>query len=258
MTQRGSIKKRGATWTAYWSIRNPDGSRRQRSRSGFRTRREAQAHLTSVLGDLASGTYVEPKKVTLALFAREEWYPTLTGRPNTVASYRDTIEGYWLPQLGGLLLAEITPSAIQRVAGELLVSGSRRTGGPLSPRTVGYALTVLRICLDHAVRSGFLLRNPAANVRRPSGRRPEMRTWSAEEANRFLASVREHRLYALFLLALARGLRRGELAGLRWCDVDLDAGRIAVVHTRVSVKGQAIDGEPKRRSPGARSLSTST
>ncbi len=245
MSQRGSVRRRGASWTAYWNVRAADGSLRQRTKGGFRTRREAQAHLTTVLGDLASGTYIEPKKVTLAQFVETEWLPSLGGRPNTVASYTDVTAGYWLPRLGGHLLAELTPSAIQRVATELAVSGRRRGGGGLSPQTVRYALTVLQMALDHAVRHGFLARNPARSVARPGGRRTEMRTWSAAEANRFLASVRDHRLYVLFLLALTRGPRRGELAGLRWSDVDLAAGRIAIVHTRVSVGGQAQTSIPK-------------
>ncbi len=72
MTQRGSVRKRGGTWTAYWFVRDAEARRRQRSKGGFRTRREAQAHLTTVLGDLAAGTYVEPRKMTLAQLARDE------------------------------------------------------------------------------------------------------------------------------------------------------------------------------------------
>lgn len=245
MSQRGSIRQRGRTYTAYWFVRDEEGRRRQRSKGGFRTQGDAKRFLNDILGDVQRGTYMEPKKITLGAFVRDEWLPSLTLRENTIESYRDLMEGHVLPRLGGTLLPAITPKRVQRLYDELLTSGRRRGSGGLSPRTVQYTGVVLKAALDAAVRRGFIPRNPAAVVDRPRPRRREMQSWTAEETAAFLHHVRDDRQYALWLLAFARGMRRGELAGLKWPDVDLEGGRLAVVRERTVVRGQVVEGEPK-------------
>jgi len=98
-----------------------------------------------------------------------------------------------------------------------------------------------------------VVRNVAAQARPPRARRVEMHTWTAAEVGTFLASVREDRLYAAWLLLATLGLRRGELLGLRWPDVDLTTGRIAIRHTLVMVDGKPAVAEPKT-AKGRRSL----
>lgn len=143
------------------------------------------------------------------------------------------------------MLATLSPRDVQRFVDELAKNGRRRDGGPLGARSIGYALVVLGAAMNHAMKLGLVPRNPVAAIDRPRAPRVEMTCWSASEAARFLAHVRDDRLHPLFLLALTRGLRRGELAGLRWCDVDLDAGRLAIVQARVSVGGRVVVSEPK-------------
>lgn len=244
MSQRGSLRKRGETWTAYWWTTGPEGARRQRSKGGFRTKRDAQAHLTSVLSAVQTGTYSEPRKMILATFLRDEWLPTLTQRSSTQASYRTTSEAWIIPHLGGHQLAHLTPAHVQGLLDKLRVSGSRR-GTPLSPRSVQYAYTVLKMALSFAVGQGFIPRNPAAVLKRPQARASEMQSWTVAEAAAFLDHVAEDRLYAAWLLFLQRGPRRGEIAGLRWTDVDLDTGRLSIVHTRVLVNSKTEKSEPK-------------
>jgi integrase len=86
---------------------------------------------------------------------------------------------------------------------------------------------------------------PLAAFKRPSARRREMRHWNADETAQFLDTVEDDRLYAAWLLFLQRGLRRGEVAGLRWVNVDLELGRLSIVHTRVMVDGRVVESEPK-------------
>jgi integrase len=138
------------------------------------------------------------------------------------------------------------------VDGELVASGGKG-GRALSPKTVRYVHTTLRRALRDAVADGLVVRNVAAQARPPRARRVEMHTWTAAEVKTFLASVRENRLYAAWLLLATLGLRRGELLGLRWQDVDTDAGRIAVRHTLVMVDGKPAMAEPKT-AKGRRSI----
>ncbi len=264
MTQQGSTRKRGSTHTAYWFVVGPDGKRLQRSKGGFRIKREAQAHLTEVLAAVQSGSYSEPadKKITIGNFLVEHWLPVVRSgatksgerrRESTLLSYSLTVEKWLAPHIGGERLLSLTPRHVETMLTDLGARGGRG-GRPLSERSVQYAYTVLNMALAHAVRRGYVARNVASLVDRPGARQPEMTSWTAAEAQAFLASAREDRLYAAWVLFLARGPRRGELAGLRWTDVDLDAGRVRVgLHTRLSVNGKAVESTAKTRA-GRRTL----
>jgi integrase len=95
---------------------------------------------------------------------------------------------------------------------------------------------------------GYLNRNPAALAVKPKQRSAgsvDMRTWTADELRRFLDHVRDDRLFAAWRLAASTGLRRGELLGLRWQDVDLDAGLVSVRQTLTTVGNKVAFGEPK-------------
>jgi len=247
VSQGGSIRKRGDTWTAYWFVRGPDGQRVQRSKGGFRVKRDARTHLTTVLGSVQRGDFVESKRMTLSQFVREHFLPGLDLRPTTVASYADLLEGHVLPRLGGLQLAAITPNIVKALYDELLLSGRRSRIGGLSPRSVQYVGTVFGKVMSQAVAFGYVSRNPVSAVKRPTPRPPEMQAWTADEAAGFLDYVRDDRLYAAWVLFLTRGPRRGEIAGLRWSDVDLDGGRLSISHTRVSVGYEAQSSPPKTR-----------
>lgn len=153
MSQRGSIRKRGETWTAYWWTQDPEGKRRQRTKGGFRRKTDAQAHLTTILSAVQTGSYMEPRKMTLAVFLRQEWLPTLTQKATTQASYRTTCESWIIPYLGGTQLAQLTPAHVQGLLDELRATGGRCETG-LSPRSVQYARGVLKMALAHGVGQG--------------------------------------------------------------------------------------------------------
>ena len=216
----------------------------QKSKGGFRTKRDAQAHLTRVLGEVQEGTWSEPKRITVGQFLRQHWLPSLTQRSSTRASYRTTVEKWIVPHVGGTLLPALTPQHVQQMLETLAESGGRG-GTELSTRSVQYAFTVLKMAMQHAAAQGFIARNPLAAMKRPKARSRSMDYWTAAEAGLFLNAVDEDRLRCMWLLFLARGFRRGELVGLRWQNVDLDAGRLSVIATIVVVDGGAEGSEPK-------------
>lgn len=104
-----------------------------------------------------------------------------------------------------------------------------------------------------AVKNGLIGRNPIAGIERPRAESSVMKAWSTKEARQFLQSVRNDRVAFAWSLLLARGLRRGELCGLRWEDIDFDAKVLRISRTRVVVNGSAIDSVPKTKS-GRRSV----
>ena len=108
---RGSIHKRGQTWTVVYDEPSPDGKRRQRSKGGFPTRRAAQAFLTEQLARIDGGIYSAPAKLTVGEFLTAEWLPAVEGtlRPLSVTKYRTTIRLYIVPTIGAVRLQALSP-----------------------------------------------------------------------------------------------------------------------------------------------------
>jgi integrase len=237
--RRGHVRQRGETFTAYWRARDENGHSVQRSKGGFPTAAAADRHLTKVLHQLDTGSYVEPdrrkRQQTLAMFVRQDWLPAVRSslRPSTLATYEHWLERHVLSHLGTLRLAEITPDRINRMYGELLVSGNAKGGG-LSAQSVKHVHVVLHRVLRDAVKWDRIARNPADRAEAPAPKRREMQVWSAEQLRAFLAHVRDDRLYGAWLLLSTTGMRRSEVLGLRWSDVDLDAGSMSVRQTLVA------------------------
>ncbi len=254
---RGSIRRRGSTYTWYISVSDPmTGERRQRSKGGFRTKRECQEALNEALAALRAGTFVEPSQRTLGVFLVDEWLPAIRPpkmRPSTWLSYQKNVERHIVPALGHLPLQRLTPAQLAAFYRALLEHGRRDGRGGLAPKTIRNIHGALHAALKDAVRWGYVARNVAAAADLPKGMLPEMHVWSPEQLRAFLDHVRSDRLYAAWLLLATTGMRRGEVAGLRWVDVDLDAGRLSPRRPRVVVNYEVVVSEPKT-AKGRRSL----
>jgi integrase len=250
-----SIYRKNQRWYVQVDVpADPDGKRRRRSVGGFRTKREAKAAEAEALRRIRDGVFVEPSRLTVGAYLTELWLPSMASqvRATTLGGYRQNVRAYIVPRLGDIPLQQLSTARVGALYGELVTSGGQK-GRPLSPRTVRYVHTTLRRALRDAVADGLVVRNVAAQARPPRARRVEMHTWTAAELGAFLASVHEDRLYAAWLLLATLGLRRGELLGLRWSDVDLTSGRIAIRNTLVMVDGKPAMAEPKT-AKGRRSL----
>jgi integrase len=230
---RGHVRKRGKTWSVVVDLgRDQAGRRRQKWHGGFRTKRDAERELTEILGRLEGGTYVRPTRQDLAGYLHE-WLPAIrsTVRPGTWSSYCTNIERHVISRIGTVPLQSLGAEHLNGLYAELLELGRCDGRGGLSARTVRYTHTILHRALRDAVRWGRLVRNVADLADAPRSRATEMQTWQPQDLRRFLDHVRGDRLFAAWLLVATTGLRRGELLGLRWEDVDLEAGRILVRQT---------------------------
>ena len=252
---RGHVRRRGSKWAVVVDV-GPDqnGRRKQRWHSGFETRRDATRALTEILGRLQDGAYVEPHKETVAQFMAR-WLDSIraTIRPTTWEAYRTLTEVHIISRLGAVPLQRLTAAQLNVLYGDLLESGRRNGKGGLSPRTVAYVHATIRKALGDAVRWQLVPRNVAEQATPPRQRSRELRTWSASELRAFLSHVEGDRLYAAYVLAGTTGLRRGELLGLRWRDLDLDHGRIAVIQTLVVV-GYTVTVSTPKTAKGRRSV----
>ena len=250
---RGSVRRRGAGWEYLYRELDPVTGKatRLRSKAGFKTRAEAETALRAVLSAMDGGHYVSPTGLTLREFVEGMWLPAIvpTIRSSTHYSYARNMRLHVLPTLGGWLLQSLDPSAINRMYAELLRSG-RRDGTPagLSPRSVRYVHCILHRALKDAVRWQLLSRNVAdlADPPRQSAvLRPEVQTWTGSTVAEFLTLSRGDRLLAAWLLLATTGMRRGEVLGLRWADVDFALRKLAVRQTLIAVAHEPEFGSPK-------------
>jgi integrase len=238
---RGHVYKRGTTWTVVYDEGHDEHSRRrQRSKGGFQTRRDAQRFLTDVLARLGDGSYAQPSKTSLGDFLEGEWLPAVasTVRPLTFTQYASVVRLRILPTLGHLLLQALTGGHLNALYRELEQDG-------LAVETRRQAHAVLHRALKDAVRWGKLVRNPADQADPPAKPRTKVQAWTAGELARFLAHVQEDRLCPLWRLAATTGMRRGELAGLTWRCLDLDGARLSVEQQLVPTRGGVSFGPPK-------------
>ncbi len=192
------------------------------------------------------GAYVEASRRTYGSYLGE-WLvairPTL--RPSTFASYSMNVAAYIRPALGGVVLQRLTAADLNQLYGNLLDHG-KRDGSGLSVRSVRYVHTLVRKSLADALKLGHLARNVADFATAPRQRtKREMKAWTAEEARTFLDTTKDDRFGIAWRLLLATGMRRGELLGLRWPDVDLDGARLSITRAVVNVNHVATPSEPK-------------
>lgn len=261
---KGTIRRRGDTWTYQFMV--PDarrtGGRRTVSKGGFRLRREAEAALAEALSGFDDHAHVEPTKLTLGQYLSDEWLPSLRNKPSTVQGYSDQVRFYVEPHLGHVRLRDLSGGDIVRLYATLRESGRRRGSGGLSESSMVKVHITLSKALNDAVESGLIARSPMTRLPkrvRPASARTEKRPrWSSEEVSRFLAHVEGDRLAALYRLVLATGLRRSEVAGLRWEALDLDAGVLSVSSARVSVNYGVREGAPKSNRSRTISLGSET
>jgi integrase len=250
---RGHIAKKGTRYYAvvYEGIDSATGRGRHRWHSAGPTRRDAERLLAELVKRSHDGDYRAPERITLGTYLVERWLPTKQAqlRPSTYDSYRRNIEGHVIPALGARPLQRLVPEDLDGLYASLLANGRRNgSGGGLSPKTVRYIHGILRKALADAQRKGSVARNVAdlADPPKASARaRREMRVWSAAELLRFLELVEDHHLFVAFFLAANTGMRRGEVLGLRWKDVELDRARLSVNQAVVSVAYEVKVGDVK-------------
>lgn len=257
---KGHFKKRGASWYFWIELEpGPDGMRKQKTRGGFKTRRDAEHAFAEFRDEVRRGTFVEPSKLTLSRFLDEEWFPGIRAsvRPTTWEHYNRSFRNYIRPSLGRSLLPNVTPARLNAFYADLLESGrcngDASTPG-LSPKTVKHVHTMLHKALEDAVRWGHLARNPVSLATPPKPRTPEMKVWTPEQLRAFVYHARTDRLFAAWLLLVITGMRRGEVLGLAWDHVDLSRGRLSVVRNLTVVRYEHVEFSEPKTAKGRRSI----
>ena len=206
------------------SIRSPAAERRRWHAAG--ADRAAAERLAVVL---ATEAKANERSVGLSLgrYLLETWLPAkrMNLRLSTWTGYRSIIELHVIPRVGRLPLRRLRAHHLESLYADLLASGRRDGKGGLDPKTVLEVHVILHKALRDACKRGLVVRNVAADAEAPKRRRPngELRAWTAPQLHAFLQVARGDRLFPAFWLAANTGMRRGELLGLRWGDIDVHA-----------------------------------
>ena len=234
--------------------RDESGKRQQITRT-FDKLKEARAELSRIRHETDQGTYVKPSEITVNEYLDEYLVGATRGRrESTKVSYRDAFRPV-RERLGTRALQSVSKADIENLVDWMLTSGRRRggkAGTGLGPRSVRLTLGRLKAAFEMAVDEGRLVRNVVKLVTPPDYAPGERATWSRTEVRRFLRVATKDRFHAAWRLSLY-GLRRGEVLGLRWSDIDLRAMTLTVSQARVLVDYK-VRIEPPKSSNGKRTL----
>jgi len=262
---KDGIKRRGSTWTYVVRVRDPQNGRMKDAWvGGFATEQEAKVARNAARAAADQGTAVAATRITVRDYL-EDWLEASASRvrPTTLVSYSLHVHRYIVPAIGAGRLQQLTPAMIDKMNAALLKSGRMPRREPvegekpapaqgLSPATVRRCGATLHKALGDAVRKKLIPYNPADAVDLPRVKAGgadgagDLPVWTRLQLDKFLTHVAGERLFPMWRLAAWTGMRRGEVAGITWRDVDTDAGTITVRRARVNVTSADVrESKPK-------------
>jgi integrase len=245
---KGHIRERSpGHWAIVLDVRDTaTGKRKRRWHSFAGTKRAAQIECARLISEFSRGTYLEPNKTTVAHFL-DRWLADIKSRvaPRTHERYVEIVGKNLVPVLGAVVLTKLQPMQISDAYAKALSGGRRDGKGGLSASTVRYMHVVLKAALGQAVRWQMLARNPVDAVDPPKIERATMNTYDMAQTAELLDAVRGTRMLIPVVLGVLCGLRRGEIAALRWQHIDLEGGQLAVVESAEQTAKGIRYKEPK-------------
>lgn len=235
--------------------KNAEGKRIQRTKTlRNTTKRAAKAELSKFEQEVREGIYLEKDNITLKEFMGQ-WLETFVKphcSPSTTSGYRQIYKRYICAHkqgIGHYPVQKLNMMLIQGFVNQLSVS-SPCTERPLNPKTVKETYHILRSCLERAVDMEIIKKNPAERIVLPKRQKPKIEVFTIEEINRLLSVLKKEKseLELPVNLALSLGLRRGEVLGLKFSDVDFAAKTVNIHNNRIQCCDQKIvEKEPKTK-----------
>lgn len=257
---RGHVRRRGKQ---SWELKfdgEPDsltGKRRIRYHSFKGTRREAEIELARLVAENAAGDGVDPSKETVAEFL-QRWdrnWASLNIGGKALERYREIIRLYIVPHLGPLRMQKLRPVHLNALYAKLLRSGGKN-GAELSAASVRYVHRVMHRAFGHAAKWNIISKNPVSLADQPPPPDTEIKILTRDQMDALLRRIEGRTLRPIVSFLLGTGARRGEALALRWQDVDLEKGKVAIERSLEQTKGTLRFKSPKTRS-GRRSVAIS-
>jgi|RhiMethySRZTD1v2_1073278.scaffolds.fasta_scaffold36611_2 integrase len=245
---RGNVTRRGRnSWRLKFDLQSTDGKRQTRyvTLRGC-SRKDAERELNRLIGTAHAGTYVEANETTITAYLRNWLDNAHSLAASTLRRYRDLAEAQIIPHLGQVPLQKLKPAHVENWHGILLTRGGK-DGAPLAARTCGHAHKVLHLALARAVKAEVIARNVAAVMKPPKVDESEVQILRADQIGIVTAALDGHWLKPMVILALATGMRRGEILALAWGAVDLDKASIRIERSLEQTKAGLAFKSPKTK-----------
>lgn len=247
--------RKGQSWQLTVEMpRDPiTGERKRKYKTVTGTKKEADQALRRFITELERGEYIEDNNITVSDWLQKwlEVYIVPTVSPTTLVGYKGMIRRYIDPLIGHLQVQEMNALAVQIWVNKLKVSPS--SGEPLTAGTIKHTYHVLRGAMDKAVQAGLIHRSPCAGIQLPKGEKKKPVIYDETQIQQLLDFARGTEMELIIDLELCMGMRRGELLGLQWQDIDWEKNQIHIIRSRVAVDGKSVVKQPKTES-GTRTL----
>jgi integrase len=245
---KGHIRERSpGHWAIVVEMRDPaTGKRRRKWHSFAGNKRQAQIECSRLISEMSSGLYIEPARITVARFL-DRWLEDVKARvtAKTYERYSEIVQKNINPLLGAVVLTKLRPMQISDAYAKALSAGRRDGRGGLAPSTVRYLHVILKAAMQQAMRWQILARNPVDAVDPPKIERGAMTTYDLAQTADLIAATRGTRMAITVTLAVLCGLRRGEIAALRWRNMNLDAAQLAVTESAEQTRAGVRYKQPK-------------
>ena len=253
----GNIRKRkDGRWEGRYVVgRDPDTGKMITKNVLGKTQAEVKEKLKKAIENSKQLDYTKEGKYTVGQWM-DEWfeaYAKVKVRPSSHQTYKGYIENHIKPNIGDIPIEKLTSLQLQKFYKKLLTEGrvprieSEKQPKGLSAKMVRNINQVISSAMDMAVKHKLILSNPTDGCELPKVEHKEMHTIHAEQLGAFLREARESGVYELYYFDLATGLRRGELLGLKWEDVDLTHGVILVKRQVARINGEVKEVPLKTR-----------
>ena len=254
MTVTGNIQRRkrknGYAWEI--TIETPadpiTGKRNRTTKTVKGAKKEAEQRMRQLIAEAEKGYHVTNNRITIKEWVKTwlEVYIIPNVSPTTLSRYQGMIKCYIDPLIGSMQVQELSTLAVQAWVNSLKISPA--SGKEMSAATIKHSYHVLKGAMDKAVLAGIIPRSPCQGIMLPKGQKRAAVVYDEKQIKQLIAAAKGTEMELVIDMELCMGLRRGELLGLQWCDVDWEKKRISVVRNRVVVNGKSVVKEPKTAS----------
>lgn len=257
----GIYRRNDGTWIGAVTVGYENGVQKRRSVSG-KTRADVAEKIYQIKADLKSQRFVKPSAILFGDYL-DSWINKKRDfqkiKPSTLTNYSQNIENHIKPALGKLRIQKLTPKILNdfyaaKLSEEIKITKDRKK--KREAKTVMKLHAIIRNALKHAVREGLVSRNVAEDTDKPKPKKHELSVLTEQQLRDLLEHAKTYptpkkpnlNVYPIFFLELYTGLRRGELLGLKWSNVDLDNKTIRITETVLEVGGKLLVETPKTSS----------
>lgn len=252
---KGHIRKRttksGNTWQIAIELgMDENGNRKRMYKSTNGTKKEAEKIMIKLISELEEGTLVQESSMTVATYLRNwlKTYVEINLSPTSIDGYRDNIEKYIIPHIGNIPLQKLSPLHLQDMYLKLSENGKINRKGGLAPRSIRYIHMNLSKALREAVKMQIIKRNVATMVTIPKVKTYRAAVYNEQEIISLLNIAKGTDMEVPITLAATLGLRRGEILGLKWSDINFHECRLIINNNLVSTSEGAVLKTPKTES----------